>query len=139
MRSSWAELTCVPQVLRYCDNTFLDADVGTIGADFKVQFITVDKKRIKLQIWDTAGQEKFRYAPSSSPLPCPVLANATLALVLTPHSSNASFSHISSHWLFFTINWRGPEAVVCLQFQFRLVLLPVLAPHLPSPPSFSSS
>lgn len=38
--------------------------MGTIGADFKVKFINVDKKRIKLQIWDTAGQEKFRCAIS---------------------------------------------------------------------------
>jgi len=52
-------------VLRYTDNTFLNDDVGTIGADFKVKFINVDKKRIKLQIWDTAGQEKFRVMTSS--------------------------------------------------------------------------
>jgi len=52
-------------VLRYTDNTFLNDDVGTIGADFKVKFINVDKKKIKLQIWDTAGQEKFRVMTSS--------------------------------------------------------------------------
>jgi len=52
-------------VLRYTDNTFLNDEVGTIGADFKVKFINVEKKRIKLQIWDTAGQEKFRVMTSS--------------------------------------------------------------------------
>jgi len=52
-------------VLRYTDNTFLNDDVGTIGADFKVKFINVDKKKVKLQIWDTAGQEKFRVMTSS--------------------------------------------------------------------------
>jgi len=52
-------------VLRYTDNTFLNDDVGTIGADFKVKFLVVDKKRLKLQIWDTAGQEKFRVMTSS--------------------------------------------------------------------------
>eukprot|EP01126_Amoeba_proteus_P038167 TRINITY_DN396_c0_g2_i10.p1 TRINITY_DN396_c0_g2~~TRINITY_DN396_c0_g2_i10.p1 ORF type:complete len:100 (+),score=4.91 TRINITY_DN396_c0_g2_i10:68-367(+) len=46
-------------VLRYTDNTFLGDEVGTIGADFKVKFIQVAKKNIKMQIWDTAGQEKF--------------------------------------------------------------------------------
>lgn len=31
----------------------------TVGIDFKVKTIVVDDKRVKLQIWDTAGQEKF--------------------------------------------------------------------------------
>lgn len=35
------------QVLRYTDDTFLDDEVGTIGADFKVKFIKVDKKNVK--------------------------------------------------------------------------------------------
>lgn len=35
------------QVLRYTDDTFLDEEVGTIGADFKVKFIKVDKKNVK--------------------------------------------------------------------------------------------
>jgi len=31
----------------------------TVGIDFKVKTVVVDGKRVKLQIWDTAGQEKF--------------------------------------------------------------------------------
>lgn len=31
----------------------------TVGIDFKVKNVMVDDKRVKLQIWDTAGQEKF--------------------------------------------------------------------------------
>ena len=34
--------------------------VCSIGVDFQVKTITVDGKRVKLQIWDTAGQERFR-------------------------------------------------------------------------------
>ena len=32
----------------------------TIGVDFKIKTIEVDGKTIKLQIWDTAGQESFQ-------------------------------------------------------------------------------
>jgi len=31
----------------------------TIGIDFKEKIVTINKKKIKLQIWDTAGQERF--------------------------------------------------------------------------------
>lgn len=31
----------------------------TIGVDFKMKTIKVDNIQLKLQIWDTAGQEKY--------------------------------------------------------------------------------
>ncbi|XP_012485886.1 ras-related protein RABC2a isoform X1 [Gossypium raimondii] len=37
----------------------------TIGVDFKVKLLSVGGKRLKLTIWDTAGQEKFRTLTSS--------------------------------------------------------------------------
>jgi GTPase SAR1 family protein len=45
---------------RYCDEKFTITHMATIGVDFKIKTVTVDGKRIKLQIWDTAGQERFR-------------------------------------------------------------------------------
>jgi Ras-related protein Rab-8A len=41
---------------KYCDNEFEDAYVATIGVDFKLKMVKVDRTNIKLQIWDTAGQ-----------------------------------------------------------------------------------
>ena len=37
-----------------------DSHITTIGVDFKLRTITVGDVRVKLQVWDTAGQEKFR-------------------------------------------------------------------------------
>ena len=52
-------------VLRYIDNTFNHNIMNSIGVDFKVRNIEIDKKRIKLQIWDTAGMERFRTITTS--------------------------------------------------------------------------
>jgi small GTP-binding protein len=47
-------------LLRYTDDKLEDTFMTTIGVDFKTKFITIDGNPVKLQIWNTAGQEKFR-------------------------------------------------------------------------------
>jgi len=47
-------------LFRFCENTFKNSYVATIGVDFKIKTINAKGTRIKLQIWDTAGQERFR-------------------------------------------------------------------------------
>ena len=47
-------------LLRYTDNKFQETFMTTIGVDFKTKYIDIDGNHVKLQIWDTAGQEKFR-------------------------------------------------------------------------------
>jgi len=50
--------TCL--LLRFCDNSFTTSHLATIGIDFKMKTIEVDGKRVKVQIWDTAGQDRFK-------------------------------------------------------------------------------
>jgi small GTP-binding protein len=50
--------TCL--LLRYNDNKFKKTLLTTIGADFKTKLIEIDNRKVKLQILDTAGAEKFR-------------------------------------------------------------------------------
>ena len=47
-------------LLRFAEDKFQETFLTTIGIDFKVRHVTIDDAKIKLQIWDTAGQEKFR-------------------------------------------------------------------------------
>ena len=48
-------------LLRYCDKTFQEAHLSTIGLDYRLKNMTLNSgKKIKLQIWDTAGQDRFR-------------------------------------------------------------------------------
>lgn len=47
-------------LLRFADDTFSDSYISTIGVDFKIRTVTLNNKQVKLQIWDSAGQERFR-------------------------------------------------------------------------------
>lgn len=46
--------------LRYTDNTYNDKLRCTVGVDFRSKAIDVDGIRVKLNIFDTAGQEAYR-------------------------------------------------------------------------------
>ena len=45
---------------RYGAGVYEDSISATIGVDFKVRTISIDENKVKLQIWDTVGQKKFR-------------------------------------------------------------------------------
>ena len=47
-------------LLRFAEDKFNENFLTTIGIDFKVRKEKIDDTMVKLQIWDTAGQEKFR-------------------------------------------------------------------------------
>lgn len=47
-------------LLRFTDNKFLNAHLITIGIDFKSKVMNFNNQTVKLKIWDTAGQEKFK-------------------------------------------------------------------------------
>ena len=47
-------------MLRFTDNTFEENFGSTIGAEFKNKDIQINDEKIKLNILDTAGQERYR-------------------------------------------------------------------------------
>lgn len=50
--------TCL--LLRYTEDKFSSIVANTIGVDFKRKDINVDGKLVQLQIWDTAGAERYQ-------------------------------------------------------------------------------
>ena len=49
--------TCI--ISRYVENTFTENNESTVGANFSEKVIKRGDKEVQLNIWDTAGQEKF--------------------------------------------------------------------------------
>ncbi len=50
---------------KYCFNIFNPSERLAIGVDFYVKTIEFGGKKIKLQIWDIAGEERFRFLLST--------------------------------------------------------------------------
>ena len=46
-------------LLRYTEDKF-DSSLPTLGVDVKYKYLTYENKKIRLDIWNTAGQERFR-------------------------------------------------------------------------------
>ena len=51
--------TCI--LLKYTDKIFQETHMMTIGLDYRLKIMQLQSgKEVKLQIWDTAGQDRFR-------------------------------------------------------------------------------
>ena len=47
--------------MKYTDKTFQEEHMTTIGFDYRIKSMKLKNgKTVKIQIWDTAGQDKFR-------------------------------------------------------------------------------
>lgn len=79
-------------LMKYTDNTFHTSTIQTIGIDFKLKHIDIDGQKIKLQILDTAGQERFYSITKAH------LRNAMGFILVYDVTNRQSFESLS-YWL----------------------------------------
>ncbi|KAL2102448.1 hypothetical protein ACEWY4_001616 [Coilia grayii] len=71
---------------------FSERQHNTIGVDFTVRTLTIQGKKVKMQVWDTAGQERFRTITQS------YYRSAHAALIAYDITRRATFTSVT-HWL----------------------------------------
>ena len=64
--------------------------MNSIGVDFKLKNIEIEGKKIKLQIWDTAGEERFRTITTS------YYKGAHAILIVFDITEKDSFEHVKN-------------------------------------------
>ncbi|XP_067933760.1 ras-related protein Rab-2 [Watersipora subatra] len=79
-------------LLQFTDKRFQPVHDLTIGVEFGARMINIDGKQIKLQIWDTAGQESFRSITRS------YYRGAAGALLVYDITRRDTFNHLTT-WL----------------------------------------
>lgn len=50
-------------IKRYFNNLFSNSNLSTLGIDVEKSFVEIDNQIIKLEVWDTAGEERLRSIP----------------------------------------------------------------------------
>ena len=92
---------------RLIDGTFTEESQSTIGVEFDSTMLTVENKKVKLQIWDTAGQERFRSISKA------YYRNAVGVILVFDLTERKSFDDLST-WLNDVHTLCDPNAVIQL-------------------------
>lgn len=93
-------------LLKWTEGKFIEEYRCTIGVDFKQKVIlgSDSQKQVKLQLWDTAGQEQFKSLTST------YLRGAQAVVLVFDVANRASFQGLSDHLK--TINEYLPDTSV---------------------------
>jgi len=79
-------------ILRFSQETYDGKQKATVGIDFLTKTIYVDDKMVRMQIWDTAGQEKFHCLIPQ------YIQDSSVAVVTYDITSRQSFENVGK-WI----------------------------------------
>ena len=104
-------------ISRYISNTFKSQLMATSGANFvgKNLFMEDENQLIKFEIWDTAGQEKYRSLTQI------FYKDAAIAVLVYDITSEESFDEIQNYW-YQQIKESAPKDISMLYFNFNIYL-----------------
>eukprot|EP01033_Poteriospumella_lacustris_P010804 gene10804-7689_t len=94
-------------LLQFVDRRFSSVHDLTIGVDFGSRIIEIGGEKVKLQIWDTAGQESFRSIARS------YYRDASGALLVFDVTRRETFGHLS-RWLEEARQFASPNICITL-------------------------
>ena len=91
---------------RIIDNPFNDTYQVSIGIDFMSKNIRFRGQNIKIQIWDTAGQEKYKGLIPS------YVRNSSIVFIVYDVSNPSSFENVSN-WISFVKKIEKTTMILC--------------------------
>jgi small GTP-binding protein len=94
-------------VQRLVEGTFREGGQNTVGVDFKLFMVPIENETVRLQIWDTAGHERFRSVSKA------YFRNAVGAVLVYDVSGESTFDALSG-WLYDLQQLCSPNAYILL-------------------------
>ena len=77
---------------RFIKNEFNEQIISTVGANYSKKEMKIDKKNVILDIWDTAGQEKFHSMGRH------FYKNSHIIMIIYDITHKNTFEDIRTHW-----------------------------------------
>jgi len=90
-------------LLQFVDKIFSENLLSTIGVDFKFKTLDIKGKKVKMQIWDTAGSEAFRSIVSA------YYRGANAVILVYAIDDKFSFEELSKFWITEVNKYREPD------------------------------
>ena len=82
--------TCI--IKRYIHNKYTDYNRNTIMKEKFTKIISVNKKKIQLEIWDTVGSEKYRSVTKM------FYRNASVVILVYDITNEQTFNELKNYW-----------------------------------------
>lgn len=95
-------------LLRFVDNVYSENLLSTIGVDFKFKTLEIKGKKVKMQIWDTAGSEAFRSIVSA------YYRGANAVVLVYAIDDKLSFQEMASFWIEEVNKYREPDCEIMI-------------------------
>ncbi|VDK64560.1 unnamed protein product [Onchocerca ochengi] len=80
-------------LLRFAENSFRQDHITTLGVDFKLKTIKLGRDKIRLELWDTAGMERYRTIYNS------YYHSAHGVMCVYDLTDERSFDNLRNYWL----------------------------------------
>jgi len=94
-------------LVKYTDDVYTENYISTIGVDFRIKTVSINNKKVKLQLWDTAGQERFRNLTNS------YYRNAHFVSIIFDITRLETFENIYK-WMDEVIKYARPDVHILL-------------------------
>jgi Ras-related protein Rab-1A len=91
-------------MVRYLDDFYVENFLPTVGIDFKTKVVGYSGQNLKLNLWDTAGQEKFRTLTTS------YYKGANAVIFVYDITDRSSFSQLRD-WILETKKYVGNDYI----------------------------
>ncbi len=93
-------------IKQYIDNTFSEEKIATVGYDTITKEIAIEDRKIKLNIWDTCGQEQYRTINQM------FVKNSKIALLVYDITQKDTFNELKNYWYTYITTSLGKNIII---------------------------
>ena len=93
-------------IKQYIDHTFVEEKTATIGYDTIQKQIDINGKSLRLNIWDTCGQEQYRTINQM------FVENSKMALLVYDVTDRETFEELKKYWYHYITDSLEEEVII---------------------------